>query len=125
MPWLAQTPLLIFVCSRLHTGLADPCHVCVCVCVKIALHSRPAGLDSSIAEDPLDSVAPETLDSVAPDGLLPLDAMAGTITMACWHDATEEEKNKLQILNLSTQETAFSRSFLIDSIALLTGTLRC
>jgi hypothetical protein len=51
--------------------------------------------------------------------------MAGTITMACWHDATEEEKNKLQILNLSTQETAFSRSFLIDSIALLTRTLRC
>ena len=97
----------------------------MCVCVKIALHSRPAGLDSSIAEDPLDSVAPETLDSVAPDGLLPLDAMAGTITMACWHDATEEEKNKLQILNLSTQEAAFSRSFLIDSIALLTRTLRC
>ena len=121
MPWLAQTPLLIFACSRLHTGLADPCHVCV----KIALHSRPAGLDSSIAEDPLDLVAPETLDSVAPDGLLPLDAMAGTITMACWHDATEEEKNKLQILNLSTQEAAFSRSFLIDSIALLTRTLRC
>ena len=123
MLWLAQTPLLIFACSRLHTGLADPCHVRVCV--KIALHSRPAGLDSSIAEDPLDLVAPETLDSVAPDGLLPLDAMAGTITMACWHDATEEEKNKLQILNLSIQEAAFSRSFLIDSIALLTRTLRC
>jgi hypothetical protein len=85
----------------------------------------------------------ETLGSVAPDGLLALDAlagtdttsnvrlfsaldaMAGTITMACWHDATEEKKNKLQILNLSTQETAFSRSFLIDSIALLTRTLRC